>query len=111
MCSRLCVQSRLGALVTSVPDAFRRAYCYCEPTCTVLKQKEAALRRIFAFLTSFNAADHGRVDAKAVAQKPWLQALRALGVIAVDLSEARCAALFQLEPDGRGRLSDAARAL
>ena len=32
----VCVQSRLGALVTADPDAFRRLYCYCEPTCKVL---------------------------------------------------------------------------
>ncbi|KOO21957.1 hypothetical protein Ctob_000723 [Chrysochromulina tobinii] len=44
----VCVQSRLGALVTADPDAFRRLYCYCEPTCKVLKRNEGALQRIFA---------------------------------------------------------------
>ena len=39
----VCVKSRLGALVTADPDAFRRLYCYCEPTCKVLSVTRARL--------------------------------------------------------------------
>jgi len=82
------VQSRLGALVTSEPDTFRRAYCYSEPTCTVLKRNEKRLHRCFSCLVRLGVPAHvSGQETKTLSLKQWLHSLRALQIIEVDLPQ------------------------
>lgn len=83
---RVCVQSQLGALVTSEPDVFRRAHCYTEATCVVLKRNEEALQRCFEYVANVDV-DDGQGKHRSLPLKQWLHALRRLEIVHLDLSE------------------------
>lgn len=98
---RVVVQSRLGALVTSEPDQFRRGYCYSEPVCNVLKANELVLHEVFDFIRGYHAPRLGERPRPSTGPKPkhinlksWLTSLKALQVVNIDLSERDCMRCF-----------------
>lgn len=81
------VGSKLGAQVTRDPDAFRRNYCYGKHVTAVLKRNEATLRTCYECVSRLSYDGEVKTSTQTLPLDQWLRAMRALGMMDVDLSE------------------------
>ena len=75
-------------MATMPPDDFRKNHCYIAGTCEVLRANETALRKIFTELNKWSGPDlPGGKAASYLSLGEWMTLLKALGLIAGDITE------------------------